>query len=110
MVEIKHNSPKKPEISGTSSHHTLAALRAEKLHRTPHTIIERQPEKQIETLRATLANPSTPESVKPSIEAAIGKINRRAHRATKALASSRMAAKVALDKLEARLTSGSEVA
>lgn len=72
-MEIKHNSPKKPEISGTSSHHILAALRAEKLHRTPHTIIKRL-------------------------------------RATKALASSRMAAQVALDKLEARLTSGSEVA
>ena len=47
------------------SNSILAALRAEKLRRTPSTIIRR-------------------------------------HRATKALAASRMAAKVALDKLEAR--------
>ena len=64
-MEIKHNSPKKPEISGASAQ-VLAALRAEKLRRTPSTIIKR-------------------------------------HRAAKALAASRMAAKVALDKLEARL-------
>ena len=63
-MEIKHNSPKKPEISGASAQ-VLAALRAEKLRRTPSTIIKR-------------------------------------HRAAKALAASRMAAQVALDKLEAR--------
>ena len=63
-MEIKHNRAKKPELSGTSAQ-VLAALRAEKHHRTPSTIIERR-------------------------------------RAAQALASSRMAAKVALDKLEAR--------
>ena len=63
-MEIKHNSPKKPENSGASAQ-VLASLRAEKLRRTPSTIIRR-------------------------------------HRAAKALAASRMAAKVALDKLEAR--------
>ena len=63
-MEIKHNSPKKPENSGASAQ-VLAALRAEKLRRTPSTIIKH-------------------------------------HRAAKALAASRMAAKVALDKLEAR--------
>jgi len=101
-LNIKHEIEKKPEFSGSSAQ-VLADLQADNRSRTPSTIIERQPEKQIETLRATLANPSTPESVKPSIEAAIGKINRRARRAAQTLASSRMSAKVALDKLEARL-------
>ena len=108
-MNIKHNIEKKPEFSGSSAQ-VLADLQADNRSRTPSTIIERQPEKQIETLRATLANPSTPESVKPSIEAAIGKINRRAHRPAKALAASRMAAKVALDKLEARAGEIAEVA
>ena len=63
-MEIKHNSVRTPEISGTSAQ-VLAALRAEKLHRTPSTIIERR-------------------------------------RAAQALAASRMAAQIALDKLEAR--------
>ena len=63
-MEIKHSSPKKPENSGASAQ-VLASLRAEKLHRTPSTIIKH-------------------------------------HRAAKALAASRMAAQVALDKLEAR--------
>ena len=63
-MEIKHNSPKKPENSGASAQ-VLASLRAEKLRRTPSTIIKH-------------------------------------HRAAKALAASRMAAQVALDKLEAR--------
>jgi hypothetical protein len=63
-VEIKPNRAKKPELSGTSAQ-ALAALRAEKLRRTPSIIIKR-------------------------------------HRAAKALAASRMAAQVALDKLEAR--------
>ena len=71
-MEIKHNSPKKPEISGASAQ-VLAALRAEKLRRTPSTIIKR-------------------------------------HRAAKALAASRMAAQVALDKLEARAGEIVEVA
>ena len=66
-MEIKHNRAKKPENSGTSAQ-VLAALRAEKHHRTPSTIIERR-------------------------------------RAAQALAASRMAARVALDKLEARLAS-----
>ena len=39
-MEIKHNSPKKPEISGASAQ-VLASLRAEKLRRTPSTIIRR---------------------------------------------------------------------
>ena len=63
-MEIKHSSPKKPENSGASAQ-VLASLRAEKLRRTPSTIIKH-------------------------------------HRAAKALAASRMAAQVALDKLEAR--------
>ena len=63
-MEIKHNSPKKPENSGASAQ-VLAALRAKKLRHTPSTIIKH-------------------------------------HRAAKALAASRMAAQVALDKLEAR--------
>ena len=63
-MEIKHNSVRTPENSGTSAQ-ILAALRAEKLRRTPSTIIERR-------------------------------------RAAKALSASRIAAKVALDKLEAR--------
>ena len=63
-MEIKHNSLKKPENSGSSAQ-VLASLRAEKLRRTPSTIIKH-------------------------------------HRAAKALAASRMAAQVALDKLEAR--------
>tara|TARA_R110002012_G_scaffold11691_1_gene52377 strand:- start:498 stop:872 length:375 start_codon:yes stop_codon:yes gene_type:complete len=63
-LEIKHNSVRTPENSGTSAQ-ILAALRAEKLRRTPSTIIERR-------------------------------------RAAKALSASRIAAKVALDKLEAR--------
>ena len=67
-MEIKHNSPKKPENSGASAQ-VLASLRAEKLRRTPSTIIKH--------LRATKA-------------------------LAKALAASRMAAQVALDKLEAR--------
>ena len=66
-MEIKHNSVRTPEISGTSAQ-VLAALRAEKIRRTPSTIIHRR-------------------------------------RAAKALAASRMAAQVALDKLEARLAS-----
>ena len=70
-MEIKHNSPKKPENSGASAQ-VLAALRAEKLRRTPSTIIERR-------------------------------------RAAKALAASRMAAKVALVKLEARAGEIAEV-
>ena len=63
-MEIKHNSLKKPENSGSSAQ-VLASLRAEKIRRTPSIIIKH-------------------------------------HRATKALAASRMAAQVALDKLEAR--------
>ena len=63
-MNSKHNIEKKPELSGTSAQ-VLAALRAEKLPRTPSTIIKRL-------------------------------------RADKALAASRMAAQVALDKLEAR--------
>ena len=63
-MEIKHNSVRTPEISGTSAQ-VLAALRAEKHHRTPSTIIERR-------------------------------------RAAQALAASRMAAQIAVDKLEAR--------
>ena len=63
-MEIKHNSVRTPENSGTSAQ-ILGALRAEKLRRTPSTIIERR-------------------------------------RAAKALSASRIAAKVALDKLEAR--------
>ena len=63
-MEIKHSSPKKPENSGASAQ-VLASLRAEKLRRTPSTIIKH-------------------------------------HRAAKALAAARMAAQVALDKLEAR--------
>ena len=63
-MERTHNTYKKPENSGASAQ-VLAALRAEKLRRTPSTIIKH-------------------------------------HRAAKALAVSRMAAKVALDKLEAR--------
>ena len=63
-MEIKHNSVRTPEISGTSAQ-VLVALRAEKLHRTPSTIVHRR-------------------------------------RAAKALAASRIAARVALDKLEAR--------
>ena len=63
-MNSKHNIEKKPELSGTSAQ-VLAGLRAEKLPRTPSTIIKRL-------------------------------------RADKALAASRMAAQVALDKLEAR--------
>ena len=63
-MKIKHNGIRTPENSGTSAQ-VLAALRAEKLHRTPSTIIERR-------------------------------------RAAQALAASRMAAQLALDKLEAR--------
>ena len=63
-MKIKHNSPKKPDNSGTSAQ-ILAVLRANKLLRSPPTIIERR-------------------------------------RAAQALAASRMAAKVALDKSEAR--------
>ena len=63
-MERTHNTYKKPENSGASAQ-VLAALRAEKLRRTPSTIIKH-------------------------------------HRAAKALAASRMAAQVALDKLEAR--------
>jgi hypothetical protein len=66
-LKIKHNSPKKPDNSGTSAQ-ILAVLRANKLLRSPSTVIER-------------------------------------HRAAKALASSRMKAKIALDKIEARLAS-----
>ena len=108
-MNIKHEIEKKPENSGSSAQ-VLADLQADNRSRTPSFIIERQPEKQIETLRATLANPSTPESVKPSIEAAIGKINRRARRAAQALAASRMSAKVAQDKLDARAGEIVEVA
>ncbi len=71
-MEIKHNSVRTPEISGTSAQ-VLAALRAEKLHRTPSTIIHRR-------------------------------------RAAKALAASRIAAQVALDKLETRAGEIVEVA
>ena len=71
-MEIKHNSVRTPENSGTSAQ-VLAALRAEKLRRTSSTIIERR-------------------------------------RAAQALASSRMAAQVALDKLEARAGEIVEVA
>ena len=63
-MERTHNTYKKPENSGASAQ-VLAALRAEKIRRTPSTIIKH-------------------------------------HRAAKALAASRMAAQVALDKLEAR--------
>lgn len=62
-MEIKHNSARAPENSGTSAQ-TLAALCSEKHHRTPSTIIHRR-------------------------------------RAAQALAASRMAAQIALDKLEA---------
>ena len=71
-MEIKHNSVRTPENSGTSAQ-VLAALRAEKHHRTPSTIIHRR-------------------------------------RAAQALAASRMAAQVALDKLEARAGEIVEVA
>ena len=63
-MKNKDNRAKTPENSGTSAQ-ILVALRANKLRRSPSTIIER-------------------------------------HRAAKALAASRMAAQVALDKLEAR--------
>ena len=63
-MKSKHNVANPPENSGTSTR-ILAALRAEKLRRTPSTIIVRR-------------------------------------RAAQALAASRMAAQVALDKLEAR--------
>ena len=66
-MEIKHNSVRTPELSGTSAQ-ILAALRAKKLRRAPSTIIKQR-------------------------------------RAAQALASSRMKAKIALDKLEARLAS-----
>jgi hypothetical protein len=63
-VKSKHNVANPPENCGTSTR-ILAALRAEKLRRTPSTITVRR-------------------------------------RAAQALAASRMAAQVALDKLEAR--------
>ena len=69
-MEIKYNSPKKPENSGASAQ-VLASLRAEKLRRTPSTIIKH-------------------------------------HRAAKALAASRLAPQVVLDKLEARATALAE--
>ena len=40
-MEIKHNSVRTPENSGTSAQ-ILAALRAKKLRRTPSTIIHRR--------------------------------------------------------------------
>ena len=40
-MEIKHNSVRTPENSGTSAQ-VLAALRAEKHHRTPSIIINRR--------------------------------------------------------------------
>ena len=63
-MEIKHNSPKKPENSGSSAQ-VLADLQADNRSRTPSFIVERR-------------------------------------RAAQALASSRMSAKVAQDKLDAR--------
>ena len=96
-MEIKYNSPKKPENSGASAQ-VLASLRAEKLRRTPSTIIKH--------LRATkaLANAlrSLPRAGKLRLTIRNPSTIIKRLRAAKALAASRMAAQVALDKLEAR--------
>ncbi|MFL2541874.1 MAG: hypothetical protein ACJ0UT_07870 [Candidatus Latescibacterota bacterium] len=76
-MKIKHNIEKKPEFSGSSAQ-VLADLRAKKSHLDSPSM-----DQQIATLRSTLANPSTPESVKDSIEAAIHKISQRKLRAGK---------------------------
>ena len=131
-MNIKHEIEKKPENSGSSAQ-ILADLRAKKSHLDPSSI-----NKQIATLRSTLANPSTPESVKNSIEAAIHKISQRKLRAKRdylneaielaseigggtvtssslkaaagQLADHPMSAKVAQDKLDARAGEIAEVA
>ena len=73
----------------------LAGLREWNASRNPSSIIA----DKVATLRERLADPSTPPAAIPGLEAAIRRVEKQRDPAAKA----RMAAKVAQDKLEARL-------
>ena len=73
----------------------LAGLREWKASHNPSSIIS----DKITTLRERLADPSTPPAAIPGLEAAIRRVEKQRDPAAQA----RMAAKVAVDKLEARV-------
>ena len=78
----------------------LAGLREWNASRNPSSIIA----DKVATLRERLADPSTPPAAIPGLEAAIRRVEKQRDPAAQA----RMAAKVAVDKLEARLAALAE--
>ena len=97
-MDIKQNSSYAPVNSGPAPS-DLPGLKSWKATRSSSSIIA----DKVATLRDRLADPSTPPAAIPGLEAAIRRVEKQRDPAAQALAASRMAAKVAVDKLEARL-------
>ena len=97
-MDIKQNSSYAPVNSGPAPS-DLPGLQSWKATRSSSSIIA----DKVATLRDRLADPSTPPAAIPGLEAAIRRVEKQRDPAAQALAASRMAAKVAVDKLEARL-------
>ena len=102
-MDSKQNSSYAPVNSGPAPS-DLPGLKSWKATRSPSSIIA----DKVATLRDRLADPSTPPAAIPGLEAAIRRVEKQRDPAAQALAASRMAAKVAVDKLDARLAALAE--
>lgn len=93
-------TPASPVADSGTPPADLAGLREWNASRNPSSIIA----DKVATLRERLADPSTPPAAIPGLEAAIRRVEKQRDPAAQA----RMAAKVAQDKLEARLAALAE--